>query len=321
MTAEEFNNARAALNRRGGFTEDDLYSALDAEFRVRAAQSAVLGQTAVRGGPLSRLPDAPYDYYQFYKDQTANARFGVVSIPVENYLPLVTATPTEGELRDIFRKYRDKEPNPALPTPGLREPRRLKLGYLEAKGNEPFYKAAASDALPKIEANLKLLAALSPALGGTSVANALAAVSVLNESDTQLQKEYQSAQQQFRRELESEFYVKPALTYSAVQVIDTSVTKPVNLVLTVGAVAGSFLTNGTPLTAGLVLETIAANFDRQARAAALCAVPDSWVGSGGTPRSSCWAPCACAAAASFGCRSPSLGDESSRRTSPFDCKE
>ncbi|MGL6097188.1 MAG: hypothetical protein ACRC7O_15500, partial [Fimbriiglobus sp.] len=134
LTAEDWKQAEITLGNKSGFTLDVLREALADEFRVRAAQRAVLGADVIQPSPLNPSYDAPTDYFKFYQDQTSPARFGFVSVPAENFLPQVSGTPTESELRELFTKYRNVEANPQLPAPGLREPRRLKLGWLEVKG-------------------------------------------------------------------------------------------------------------------------------------------------------------------------------------------
>ena len=184
MTNADWQTAAESLKQKPIYTPDLLSAALLDEFRVRAAQTAVLGQGHIRGLGTS-IPDydAPYNYFEFYKDQTSPARFGVLSVPSDNYLAKVTAVPTESELRDTFRKYRNMEPTPYLPGVGLREPRKLKLGWLEAKGDEAFYTKAADAMVPQIEAHMKLLAALSSSQGGASLYGLFATAALLSEAD------------------------------------------------------------------------------------------------------------------------------------------
>jgi hypothetical protein len=81
----------------------------------------------------------------------------------------VTGEPTPQEVSDLFNKYRTLEPSPFVDRPGFKEPRKLKLEWLSAQGNEPFYKAAAETLQPQTELQTRLQGLLLAPLGGTIV--------------------------------------------------------------------------------------------------------------------------------------------------------
>ena len=202
LTDDDLRAVEANLKNKVGYNPELLKESLGDEFKVRLAQSAVLGRAALR--PLGQAYDAPYDYYRYYRDQTATARFGMVTVPVENYLSKVQGTPTETELRTIFNQHKNDVPNPMLARPGLKEPRKLKLEWLEATGTEPYYKKAAAEGvkLAGVMTRANGFLALGSSLGGVTTASLLAAASPLAMQDPVLDTnyaEYKAGQREIAR--------------------------------------------------------------------------------------------------------------------------
>jgi hypothetical protein len=126
--------------KRGGI--DSLWIALADEFRVRSAQTAVLGSTETRmsgGIPTS----SAYDLFDYYRKETTPTNYSFLTVPVEPFMTQVPSEPTEAELKQIFRDYRSIEPDPANPKAGIREPRKIKVEWAEITGKEPYYDAPA----------------------------------------------------------------------------------------------------------------------------------------------------------------------------------
>jgi hypothetical protein len=198
LTDEDLKAVETALKNKVGYNPELLKEALKDEFKVRLAQSAVLGRSALR--PLGLAYDAPYDYYRFYRDQTSAARFGMIAVPVENYLSRVTDKPTEAELRTIFNQHKNDEPNPALARPGLKEPRKLKLEWLEATGTEPYYKTAAAEGvkLAGVLTRANGFLSLAASTGGVANAALLAAAAPLAMQDPVLDAQYAEYKSQQR---------------------------------------------------------------------------------------------------------------------------
>ena len=273
-TTEDWQQALAVVKGTRAYSDnpDNLLSALADEFRVRAAQSAVMGANLVRApGSMAVGYDAPYDYFEYYKQLTSPARFGVAAIPAEAFLPAVEGKPSESELRKLFDTARGVEADPARPGIGLRKPREIKVEFLEVKGDEPFYQQAAADLLPKMEAYTYLTAALTPATGGWT--GALAAVAVGTLRDPLLASEVDQEKARGERDIDAEWYSKPGSRWATgVHVVDASVVRPQVAAAAVGAAAGNLLTGGAWPTAGLVAEAAAATLDWQGRATAMAAL-------------------------------------------------
>ncbi len=269
LNADDLSKVIAEMQSKPGFTYDGLKSALADEFRVRAAQSAVMGQGFSRSADGVRVFEAPYDYFRFYQEQASPARFGVVSVPVDNYLDQVTGQPTERELRDIFAKSKNVEPSPTNPVPGLKEPRRLKLGWIEVTGNEPYYKSAAADSLKKLTAASRINGFLiAPLLGPVNLTH-VAGVAPLATGDPVLHGAYERYKGQAKSAIESNLFDRMGRFSLPPALSEPSYVKPQPLAAMAASAFGSQLTGAPILTSPLVFEQTAAVFDRQERAKAL----------------------------------------------------
>ena len=246
------------MSQKVGYTPDGLLTAIGDEFRVRMAQTAVMGESVVNPTPATQLYAAPYDYFDYYKDQLSTARYGVLTVPAENFVPQVSGEPTESELMGLFKKYARAEPSPFSPTPGFKEPRRLTVAWLEVTGKEPYYQAAADRVYPKSGAMPAELAA---------VAGGLAA-----SPEPLLQKAYDNYADDAERKTEAEWFEKAGSPFSKPTVLDDSVVRPQTLAATAAAAAGSMYCYGSPFNAALTLEQTAITLEFATRAKALGAL-------------------------------------------------
>lgn len=252
VTPEVWSKVEKSFAGKQGFTRDKLESALADEFRVRAATNIVLGK--------ANLAFAPYETYQFYKEQCEAATYTVMAIPAENFLGKVAAAPTDAELRDLFDKYKSAEPDPVRETPGFREPRKLKVQWMEVQGNESYFKKLGEQAfkLSELGAHLGTL--------NFGVTAPLAAPAVLTLADPQLQGAYAGYKVKFEDSIRNKWY--PFRTNSD-EIIDTSVVRSQNVAAALGAFVGSGLTKASPLVAALTFKERATQFDRNDRARVL----------------------------------------------------
>jgi len=190
-----------AEQRQKLMTRSKLYEALGDEFRVRTAMTAVLGPLESRGVEGIN----PFDLYEFYRKETSYARYGVIGFPVELFLDKVTGEPTEQELKKLFDQTRNTEPNPSEAKAGIKEPRRLKVQFLEATGKEPFYTVAGADALLKTELNAKLADLLAVPFG-PSTAGLFVAPSILALPEPALQSSYRNYQEDQKLKLKRRWF-------------------------------------------------------------------------------------------------------------------
>jgi hypothetical protein len=151
----------------GTFSSDWLVEAIGNEFRARDAYAAFQGQSPVAAGlrqarlavieemfqmlrtpapdmpmpgdtgPASAIPGAvtPYEFWDFYRDRCSEHTFSLLEISAESFLDQVKEEPTPKQRVELFNKYRGELPDPARPTPGFKEPRKLKVEFttLDAK--------------------------------------------------------------------------------------------------------------------------------------------------------------------------------------------
>jgi hypothetical protein len=250
LTAELWNAVEKGFGAKTNFSRAKLLAALADEFKVRTAFRIVMGQ-----GP----PAAPaYDVFKFYKEQTDAATYALMSVPAENFLDKVTAQPTEAELRELFDKYKNVEPDPMKETPGFREPRKLKLGWLEVTGTEPYFKKLGEDAFKLNEAGVRLAAlnfgAMSP----------FTAPVALTFPDPQLQAAYAGYRDRFEFQLTNQWE-----SPSDPRMLDNSIVRPQVVAAGLATLVGSHLTNGTPASVFVMMKERAMQFERNDRARVL----------------------------------------------------
>jgi hypothetical protein len=136
---------------KAGKSKTELYEALADEFRVRAAQTAVMGVNPVRF-PAAPPAGTTRERYEHFVNETTATKYTMLTVPVEAYLTEVDrkiaakemAGPTEAELTEIFNKASNIDPNPASATPGVREPRKVGVQWVEVTGEEEYYKTLAA---------------------------------------------------------------------------------------------------------------------------------------------------------------------------------
>ena len=245
-------NVRKILQQTQGFTMDACLLALASEFKVRAAQTAVLGHDARyhRGPALA----APYEMFEFYREQTSPATYDVLAVPAAAFVDKVTGEPTEAEVNELFKKYADAEPNPKSETPGIKEPRKIAVGWLAITGDEPYYKQLAAEQIKVGEVMAKASGALAvplPGAVGTWVAGAVAPLSI---KEPAVDAAYFGYVTEFNEQHKQKNYEKstlaPRFKFSSREADDpllpTSVVRPGVVAATVGAFVGQTAGFGSP---------------------------------------------------------------------------
>jgi hypothetical protein len=265
---------RDLQGRESRFTGPALKQMLADEFRVRLAQTAVIGNLGGRGDTsliANQSAASPYEVFQFYRQQCDEAVYAVVSVPVDNYLAEVKGEPTEAELRELFAKHRVQEPNPTLERPGFKEPRKLKLEWLQAKGDEPFYQNAAKEALPKAELQARLSGLLASPIGPSGVLPVIAGPALLSiKPESVLASAYESYK------FGADFNIRSGWDLgffpSRPDVTDEHSYRPQNLASLAGVMAGSLMGFGPPSAGPIVMLERARIEERNAKARAQAAL-------------------------------------------------
>lgn len=234
--------------RQAGITKDAILEAIADEFRVRLAQIAVMGLPNVRTSNVSA--HSPFDYYEYYRREMSPAQFGVITVPVENYIPMVQGEPTETELREIFNKAKNTEPDPRELKPGLKKGRELKVGWVEITGKEPFYAAAATDALVKAEVAAKLSGLFTVPIGPGAIGT-VAGVGVLKLENPALQGAYDKYKGEHAEAIEARWIKgSPSNLAFLNPVLDSTFAHPQVAAATVGLAAMPLGTLGNRFAVG-----------------------------------------------------------------------
>jgi len=171
-----------ALRKDLKLTPAAVFEAVGDEFRVQAAIKILLG--AAEYDNLDCIPAAmtPYEFFEFYKDNFEQVVDQVVAVPVEKFLSEVKETPTAKELADLFDKYRKDEFDPRRPTPGFKQPLKIKLEYVGIESKLPNYQSN-SPAVKQLGAASAIAAGLAASTGRDWFTGAMtAAAPVMAES-------------------------------------------------------------------------------------------------------------------------------------------
>jgi hypothetical protein len=145
----------------GQLTKDMLRDALLQEFRVRLAQNTLMGTD--QAGRLPR-PDAvtPFELWKFYEKNRTESEITMAAIPVDSpELLKKVPEPTEAELRAFYEAGKDREPNPASPLAGFKQPMRITAEWVKADGTLPFYHRLAKVEAAALQATMPLAYAMA----------------------------------------------------------------------------------------------------------------------------------------------------------------
>ena len=126
LTAQGFARARSNLSIEGKRpSEEQLFDVLRSEIKARMAYQTLRPQVSV-------MPPPPETYYQLYRRLNVSQRLNTAKIDVDAFLDQIPE-PTDAEISELFAKGRLYFPNEKEPgSAGFRQPRKIKLAYLEA---------------------------------------------------------------------------------------------------------------------------------------------------------------------------------------------
>ena len=233
----------------GVFNLEACMNAIAAEFRVRAAQTTLFGPVGGRSDrTLSAAPtfSAPYDVFQTYRDKSSPTDYQVLAVPGAAFASTATGTPTEDELKRLYDQYKDDEPNPAKENPGFKEPRKIKLEWVEVTGKEPYYQKMAQE---EVNQRPMAAAAVLPGLGGW---NAVLAVPFA-ASDPVMRQQYENEVVSRHRQALLTDWSGFSTSVTPMYVLDASVVRARNLAALTGGTAGSLGAFGNPFLPSMLL--------------------------------------------------------------------
>lgn len=125
-----------AVRQNHKLSASKILTAIGNEYRMRTALTILHG--------MRTLPSTQtaFEMFEYFNDRCTPIRFEVVDLAIEKYIPLVTGQPTSQELAALYDTYQRAEYDPARPTPGFKEPRKVKLAWLAIDETLPLYRNA-----------------------------------------------------------------------------------------------------------------------------------------------------------------------------------
>jgi hypothetical protein len=123
-----------AVRQNHKLSASKILTAIGNEYRMRTALTILHGMRTL---PATQTA---FDMFEYFKDRCTPIRFEVVDLAVEKYIPLVTGQPTSEELAALYDTYQRAEYDPTRPTPGFKEPRKVKLAWLAIDETLPLYR-------------------------------------------------------------------------------------------------------------------------------------------------------------------------------------
>ena len=240
---------KVLAQNREGFNMDACLKALAVEFKVRAAQVALLGPVAKSRPAAAPVYGTPYEMFDYYREQCSPATYEVLAIPSLAFTDKVVGEPTEAELNDLFRKHANDEPNPAKETFGFMTPRRLSVSWVALTGTEPYYEKLAAEQVKVGEALAKASGMLTVPLPGAGGGWAAAATLPLALKEPAVEAEYASYTRGFESKYRERFGTYARADLPAADLLPTNVVRPATLAATLGAMIGQTAPFGSPAAA------------------------------------------------------------------------
>lgn len=288
MVADEFYNffrdeaqvqVRQTLQRQSNnrFNFDACIAAIGEEFRVRTAQLAVLGPGMVNLRPdqtFSGTPvfTTPFEQFEYYRDKCSPTAYEVIPVPAIGFMDKVVGEPAPKELDRLFDQYKNAEPNPARETPGFKIPREIKLGWISATGEEPYYQKMAEQSLKLGELQAKLGSLMTIPLPGSGPGWVAEAVGPMSSMDLLLelnsvQMDYEvSIKDQHDARMKSNWGMPSFVPEGTKEtILDTSIVRPATLVAGLGGAVGGSLTLAGPFSGVGTFESAVRSFELRDR--------------------------------------------------------
>lgn len=155
LTNNDLGIIEQRLRREFGVSSEEFLAGLADEFRVRIAQSTLLGQEPGLKRVREGIP--PYEVWQWYRENFTWGNYTLLPIPVDQpeFLSQV-GQPDEKELKELFEKYKSRAYDPASAEPGFEQPARVGVEWVGARTDAPRYRQAAAATLAATEATMPL---------------------------------------------------------------------------------------------------------------------------------------------------------------------
>jgi hypothetical protein len=155
-----FQGLRESKNYGTNLKLEDVQRALGDEFRVRIAQAALIGYEPVQpDNPNAMLfrqqpppkpvvlvpgPVTPYEFRNRYIHLRTGINVALVPVPVAPSLAGKVTEQDQRDMRALYNLYKDREPVPDQSTPGFKVPRKLRLEWVGASHDSPYFQKQAA---------------------------------------------------------------------------------------------------------------------------------------------------------------------------------
>ncbi len=142
LTNEDGLMIEKSITPRNQSVRVDFVSALGEEFRVRLAQTTLLGFDP---GGIVRVPApvSPAELWTYFRRNRTELAVTMLPIPVSKFIDQVKDKPTEADLTKLFDDYKNAEYLPQSEMPGFKQPRRIKVEWIGARADAPHYRKEA----------------------------------------------------------------------------------------------------------------------------------------------------------------------------------
>lgn len=254
---------QAMARTMSNFNMDACLQAIGEEFRVRLAQTTVLGDFA-HGGRWDKTMGGfpafgtPYEAFEFFREEASPTTYAVIPVPAANFVDRVEP-PQENdprvrdELKKLYQQFKDDEPNPGKEGYGFKEPRKVRVEWFAVTGKEPYYTQLAEERLKVGEPLAKVGSLLNVPVFGSTPAAVLPALAPTAVKELLLEEEYNKQVAEDHKSkvdlrwsrANGGFFLSEALG----MLLDTSVVRPGNLAAAAGGFGGQLLGFGSPFGA------------------------------------------------------------------------
>jgi hypothetical protein len=143
------------------YAPDKLVAAIAEEYRVRAAQAAVLGvppddltaelfrrsQNPLMSGSTGAATPAantPFDDWTFFRDQRTEIQVAMFPLPIDRYLADIKDQPPPDEIEKLYKQNKEVEPDPSSERPGFKQPQRVAVQWMSVRADHPYYRQGAA---------------------------------------------------------------------------------------------------------------------------------------------------------------------------------
>jgi hypothetical protein len=126
---------------------EELQHALGEEFQVQIAQAALLGyEPGVRQSLVEvPAPVTPYEFRNRYIHLRTGLDVALVPVPVKPNEEKTLSEQDQREMRALYNLYKDREPAPDQSTPGFKVPRKLRVEWVAARPDDPYFQKVAAE--------------------------------------------------------------------------------------------------------------------------------------------------------------------------------